>query len=60
MGPIRYATYAPAERGLPWLAVVLIGGKVVDTFPCPSEDAAKHVLREMHARYAGKNGSAHV
>ena len=59
MGHMRYAIYAPAERDIPWLAVVLMGEKAADTFACPSKEAAEHVLREMQARNEAKNGHAY-
>jgi hypothetical protein len=60
MERIRYAIYAPAEPGLPWLAVVLDEGKPVDMFGCPDPETAERLLSEMKARNDAKNGSAYA
>ena len=56
MTELTYAIYPPAERELPWLAVVLNGNKPIDIFGCADKDTAERLLREMKARQAGKNG----
>ncbi len=57
---MTYAIYAPAECGLPWLAVVLKGDKPVETFGCPNREAAEQVLFGMKVRTDAKNGSAYA
>lgn len=56
MGRPRYAIYTPAERDMPWLAVVLVGGRVSDAFACKSEKEAKRILRDLRPRTDVKVG----
>jgi hypothetical protein len=60
MSNITYGVYPPAETGFPWLAVVLNGGKPVETFGCLSREAAERILFEMKVRTDAKNGCAYA
>jgi len=50
VAPVKFVLYTPAEAGLPWLAVVLRKGKVVDSFGCAGRREAERVLMQMQAR----------
>jgi len=41
---------------MPWLAVVLVGGRVSDAFACKSEKEAKRILRDLRPRTDVKVG----
>jgi hypothetical protein len=56
MSLLRYAIYPPAEPGLPYLAVVLDGPRLLDTFACPDRQSATEVLGQMRARHSGRTG----
>jgi hypothetical protein len=58
MSLVRYAIYPPAEPGLPFLAVVLDGPRLLDTFACPDRASAAEVLGQMRARHSGRTGGA--
>ncbi len=50
MTGLKFAIYPPAEADLPFLAVVLDGGRPLDMFGCPDRLTAERLLREMRAR----------
>ena len=56
MDPTRYAVYPPTEPGLPFLAVVLAGGALLQTFACPDRQSALRILGQMRARLSAKSG----
>jgi len=47
---IVYALYPPVERDMPWLAVVLEDGRLLEALSCPDREGAEKTLFEMKAR----------
>jgi hypothetical protein len=56
MKQTTYAIYPPAEAELPYLAVVLSGGRVTSIFSCENRKTAKRWVREMRERESARDG----
>ena len=50
MTTVKFALYAPGEPSLPWLAVTLRDGRVIDSFACRDRMEAQRILVKIQAR----------